>query len=193
MNNYFSFIDLILMNRKKVEHSGILVWGYRGMGKTTCLRGIYHQIEEYNKLNPRNSISSIFATDIDQLDICDCLFLDDFGTKFNKRDFSTTENKEFVKLLQEVRTSIPVIVVSSPSYFMLDKDLRNFFTPAQILSKSSERFLLNVSGAMFSVPKPKDELLKEFRDKELEERKERCKKSIEKVKTAHAKKNGIKS
>lgn len=193
MNNYFSFIDLILMNRKNVEHSGILVWGYRGMGKTTCLRGIYHQIEDYNTLHPENEISSIFATDIDQIDICDCLFLDDFGTKFNKRDFSTTENKEFVKLLQEVRTNIPVILVSSPSYFMLDKDLRNFFTPAQILSKSDARFLLNVSGATFSVPKPSDKLLKEFRDQELEERKNRFSRAMDKVKTAHAKKNGIKS
>ncbi|MBA2851442.1 hypothetical protein HNP86_001595 [Methanococcus maripaludis] len=162
------------------------------MGKTTCLLSIYYQIEEYNRLHSKNSISKIFATDIDQIDICNCLFLDDFGTKFNKRDFSTTENKEFMKALQEVRTNIPVIISSSPSYFMLDKDFRNFFTPAQIIAKSDTGFLLNVSGANYYVPKAKDEFLNKFREKELEERKDRFYRSINKVKTAHAKRNQIK-
>ncbi|MBP2201358.1 AAA+ ATPase superfamily predicted ATPase [Methanococcus voltae] len=181
-NDYLTISELIKLKKEKVSHLAFIIYGARGMGKTTCLRGMYEEIKKHT------SYSTIFAYDVEDIDICDCLFLDDFGTKFNKRDFATVQNKEFMKLLQEVRTNIPIIVSSSPSYLLLDKDFRTFFNPAPILAKNDKMFIVSLMGKKLYVKHPTDKFNKQERLKENKGRKERFYKHLDTIKQAKEKK-----
>ncbi len=176
--NYFlnpkELLDLFL---PRYDHFSFVIYGARGSLKTTHLYGIYEELKESN-------VNVIFGYDIEDIEICDVLILDDFASKFYKRDFGTTENKEFVKTLQEIRTNIPMVISSCPHYNLMDKDFRDFFNPAPILKPG----YINLDGKILVVKPPSKELELEMRAKENKGRKERFMSSIAKIKEARRKK-----
>jgi hypothetical protein len=156
--------DLVEMLKPKRDHISFCVEGARGSFKTTHLYGMYDEVVNAG-------YETIFAYDVEDIDVCDCLFLDDFGTKFYKRDSSTKQNKEFMKLLQEIRTNISVIVASTPDLSLMDKDFRNFFIDAHILRKG----VISVSGLIIEVNPPSMDLFNDLKKIEHERRENRFK------------------
>jgi len=105
--------------------------GARGSGKTTHMMAMAYEMIV-------NGYNVKICYDIDDipenLDEFDCLCLDDFASKFYKRDSSTKRNKEFAKLIQEIREVLPLIITTAPDISLFDKDVRMMFKPMYIIS-----------------------------------------------------------
>ncbi len=163
--------QLLRILQDTYDHLSFCVSGPRGSYKTTHLYGMYEELRN-------EGFKCKFAYDVSDIDVCDCLFLDDFGTKFYKRDASVKQNKEFMKLLQEIRTNIPLIISSTPDLSLLDKDFRAFFLDAYILSLGR----ISVGGVVIEVNPPSLELYNAMKRKEHKRRKERFLKVINEFK-----------
>ncbi|MBP2143400.1 hypothetical protein J2127_000555 [Methanococcus voltae] len=174
---YISITELLELYKPNLDHFSFCVFGARGTYKTTHLMGIYEELK-------RKKYNVVFGYDVEDIQICDCLILDDFATKFYKRDFSSTENKEFAKILQEIRTNIPLVITSCPDYSLLDKDFRDFFEPAPIVKNG----FINLGGRILKVNPPSEKVEKILRSKELQGRTDRFLQGIERIKQAREKK-----
>jgi len=166
-------------NIERTEHDGFVISGARGSGKTTHMMAMAYELE-MNKFRVK------VCYDIDDipegLDKYDCLCLDDFATKFYKRDSSTKRNKEFAKLIQEIREVLPLIITTAPSKSLFDKDIRAMFKELFVLTPG---LLIMEGGLFFEVDLLADGFPKWFKMKKEEERKlkrERAKKFIENMK-----------
>ncbi|WP_459202337.1 hypothetical protein [Methanococcus sp. CF] len=182
IDSYFIRIpELLNLFKSKHDHFSFALFGARGSFKTTHLYGLYEEMLD-------NKIDVVFGYEIEDICICDCLILDDFASKFYKREFSTTENKEFAKLLQEIRTNIPMVITSCPHYNLLDKDFRDFFNPAQILKPG----YIQLDGRILLADPPSEDLESKMRALENSGRKHRFLEGLERIKEARTKKKAKK-
>ncbi|ABO35229.1 hypothetical protein MmarC5_0923 [Methanococcus maripaludis C5] len=140
------FEDLLKHNKENREHDSIAIVGARGSGKTTHMNAIAYLFEKAGfKYKICYSINDI-PEDLDEFD---CIFLDDFASKFNNRDYSTKKNKNFNFLLQEVREVLPMFVTTAPDIYLFDKVIRSMFKPFYIANYGR---LVTDTGFSFEVP-----------------------------------------
>jgi len=100
------------------------------------------------------------------------------GEEAHRRDSSTKQNREFMKLLQEIRTNVPLIISSTPDISLLDKDFRAFFLDAYIIALGK----ISVGGIIIEVSPPSIALYNAMKKKEHKRRKERFLKVINEFK-----------
>ncbi|ABO35572.1 hypothetical protein MmarC5_1274 [Methanococcus maripaludis C5] len=160
-----SILELVDMYRPEKEHISICIDGKRGSFKTTHLIAMH---EECKKLG----LKSVFIktkADFEKLkgrrDL-DIVFIDDIAKYFYKRDGATKINKAFAKILQMVRTVVPLIIATTPDLSLLDKDGRAFFIEAYVLRKGT----ISVMGINIGVEAPSVEFYSQFKDDEHDTR-----------------------
>ncbi|AEK19492.1 hypothetical protein GYY_03065 [Methanococcus maripaludis X1] len=160
-----SILELVDMYRPEKEHISICIDGKRGSFKTTHLIAMH---EECKKLGLK---SEFIKTQADFIKLkgrrdLDIVFIDDVAKYFYKRDGATKSNKSFAKLLQMVRTAVPVIIGSTPDISLMDKDGRAFFIEAYVLRKGT----ISMMGVNIGVEAPAIEFYNKFKDEEHEAR-----------------------
>ena len=147
------------------EHDSFIISGARGSGKTTHMMAMAYELK-------KNNFNVKICYDIEDfpedLHNYDCVFLDDFATKFYKRESGTKKNKEFAKLIQEIREVLPMIVTTAPSKSLFDKDIRSMFKELNILSPG---LLVMEGGIFFDVDLLQDGFPKWFMAHKRKERK----------------------
>ncbi|AEH06353.1 nSTAND3 domain-containing NTPase [Methanothermococcus okinawensis] len=160
-------------NIEKTEHDSFIISGARGSGKTTHMMAMAYEMIS-------NNFKVKICYDVEDIpdDLCNyhCIFLDDFATKFYKRDSSSKKNREFAKLIQEIREVLPMIITTSPSKSLFDKDIRSMFKELNILSPG---LLVIEGGVFFEVDLLQEGFPKFFRAQKLKERKRKAKRASE--------------
>jgi AAA+ ATPase superfamily predicted ATPase len=174
------FSEWLASNKKYREHDAFVICGPRGSGKTTHMNAIAYELA----FNYRIKYCFDFDDLPEDLHNYDCIFLDDFATKFYKRDSSTKKNKEFAKLIQEIREVLPMIITTAPDISLFDKDIRAMFKPLYIVSSG---ILVMEGGFSFGVDlfiEGFSKYLLELKEQEIKLKRERAKRFIENVKNS---------
>ena len=152
-------------NIQNTEHDSFIISGARGSGKTTHMMAMAYEMKVRGyKIKICYDISDI----PEDLGNYHCICLDDFATKFYKRESGAKKNKEFAKLIQEVREVLPLIVTTAPSKSLFDKDIRSMFKELNILSPG---LLVMEGGIFFDVDLLQDGFPKWFMAHKRKERK----------------------
>ena len=131
--------------QERDEHIAFGIAAPRGTSKTNMMWSLEYYYPDK---------VTVFS-DPSQLEVCLIGVLDDFGRKFYKRDFSKTEQKEFMKFLQVVRTTFPMLIVTLPRWDLMDVDLREFFHEVQLLEPG---YLLIFGEEIYIPPAPAEYL-----------------------------------
>jgi hypothetical protein len=160
-----SVLELVDMYRPEKEHISICIDGKRGSFKTTHLIAMHEECKKLGLNSEFIKTKADFKKLKGRRDL-DVVFIDDVAKYFYKRDGSTKSNKSFAKLLQMVRTAVPVIIASTPDISLMDIDGRSFFIEAYVLRKGT----ISIMGVNIGVEAPGIGFFNQFKDEEHEAR-----------------------
>jgi hypothetical protein len=160
-----SVLELVDMYRPEKEHISICIDGKRGSFKTTHLIAMHEECKKLGLNSEFIKTKADFKKLKGRRDL-DVVFIDDVAKYFYKRDGATKINKAFAKILQMVRTVVPVIIATTPDLSLLDKDGRAFFIEAYVLRKGT----ISVMGINIGVEAPSVEFYSQFKDDEHDTR-----------------------
>jgi len=160
-----SIKELVDMYKPDHEHISICIDGKRGSFKTTHLIAMHEECEKLGLKSVFIKTKADFEKLKGRRDL-DIVFIDDIAKYFYKRDGATKINKAFAKILQMVRTVVPVIIATTPDLSLLDKDGRAFFIEAYVLRKGT----ISVMGINIGVEAPSVEFYSQFKDDEHDTR-----------------------
>ncbi|AVB76087.1 hypothetical protein MMJJ_06730 [Methanococcus maripaludis] len=172
---------ILKMNKPIKGHTAFLLTGRRGSWKTT------HSIALCNYFD-KLGYDTVLALSPADLRRCDMLVIEDIGKWFDARDFGTKVSKEFGKLLQFIRTEIPLVFATTPKEKGVDKRIREYFIPATILRKGT------IMTPIFnlSVKAPDFEYFMEMKNKEHNTRSDEFDRIVDNIKVELSAKLGSK-